>query len=55
MAAQDQGLNAIAGEGIVKHKKSVYPNKIAVHLAGRRGLPPPQERTWLKWGGVYKK
>jgi hypothetical protein len=40
MAAQDQGINAIPGKSLIKRKKSVPPDNIAVHLARRRPLRP---------------
>jgi hypothetical protein len=40
MAAGCQGVNAKAHEGIVKYKKSVYSDNIAVHQWGGGVLPP---------------
>jgi hypothetical protein len=41
----EPGLNAITGKGIIKHKKDVYPNKIAVH--GRAEANRPSGRGFI--------
>jgi hypothetical protein len=53
MAAQVHSSNAIACKGVIKYKKGVYPNDIAVHPAGRRRVAVPSGGNLFERRGPF--
>jgi hypothetical protein len=49
------GINAITGKSVIKYKKSVPPDTIAVHLAGRRRAAVPAGGNLFEMGGLLYK